>query len=628
MAPTAARAATAAATVVVVGSLVLGAVVGDLSLALIGALRLIPIAIAWLVGHHRPDSPVGPALAWTAACLALVEIVDTVAASENTESPLPLAGPASEVSVGLWPVNLFGLVVLLLVFPDGWRRGQPWRAVPWMYAVATAALLFTLWGAHVDDGEVVGEAGGGARNLVGMAGLVLIALCVGLGIASVVVSYRSGDERRRLQVRWLALAGMVVGVSLVGGWVAEALGAPVAAAYGPYIVAIMLLVPAAVGIAVVRHDLFDVDRLLSGSLAWLITLAASAAVFGATVLVVSKALGAGADLGPATAAFVTAFALLPLHRYVAGFVGRIVDRDRHVAVASVTKFAGEVRAGLRQPEEIEHVLQTAQRDPDLRVALAAAPGGRWVNLRGEEVPEPEGFTLQAGGEVIARIQLGLRSARTQRRIADLAAAAWVPLEVSRLRLELHRALADVEASRARLADATALERRRLERELHDGAQQRIVATGIRLRRLQRGLDNEESAEVDTAVADLEDTVRELRRLAHGVRPARLDDGLGPALEELRSGSPVPVGLDVGELPEVDEARTHTAYLVVSEAIANALKHARADRIDIVVGAEGERLSVEVSDDGVGGVPDRGLIGLHDRVASIGGELSVHSPRGH
>ena len=200
--------------------------------------------------------------------------------------------------------------------------------------------------------------------------------------------------------------------------------------------------------------------------------------------------------------------------------------------------------------------------------------------------------------------------------------------MSRLRLELRVALEDVEASRARLVSVAADERRRLERDLHDGAQQRIVATGMRLRRLQRELDLGAAAEVDTAVAELEVTVRELRRLAHGVRPARLDDGLSAALEDLRATCPVPLSLEVDGVPELDEIRTHTVYLVVSEAVTNALKHARAHQIEVRLGGAPEaRLALEVADDGVGGVPEGGLTSLRDRVAAVGGTIRVDSPAG-
>ena len=417
---------------------------------------------------------------------------------------------------------------------------------------------------------------------------------------------------------------MVV-VLLVGGWLAEALGASLDVAYTPFLVAAVVLVPAAVGTAMVRHDLFDIDRLLGDGATWLVTLVASAAIFGAVVTVLSPAVGTGSGLGPSAAAFVTALALLPMHRVLARQVGRVVDRDRFVAVAAVERFAADVRAGRRQPEEIETVLREAQRDPELRVALARPDG--WSDLHGAAVDEPAGFALEAGGDTIARITLGWESARARRRIADLARAAWVPLEVSRLQLGLREALDEVEASRVRLVDAAATERKRLERDLHDGAQQRIIATGMRLRSLQRRVEPDVATEIDTVVGELEATVGELRRLAQGVRPSRLDDGLAPALEGLLAASPVPVDLHVDLLPETDEIRTLTAYLVASEAVTNALKHAQAGRIGVRLGTQGDRLTVEVSDDGVGGVPDGGLTALRDRVASVGGRLRVDSPHG-
>jgi len=235
--------------------------------------------------------------------------------------------------------------------------------------------------------------------------------------------------------------------------------------------------------------------------------------------------------------------------------------------------------------------------------------------------------VRAHGAVIARIVLAHDSARARRRVADLARAGWVPIEVSRLRLELRDALSEAEAARTRLAEASAAERKRLERDLHDGIQPRLVATGMRLRSLQRGLGAKDSAEVDAAVAEVESTVLELRRLAHGIRPSRLDDGLGAALASLRTDGPVPVHVSIGELPELDDLRALTAYFVASEGVANAFKHADAARIEVCAHAVDGRLVVEVRDDGVGGVAPLGLTGLRDRVQSLHGELAVASAVG-
>ena len=572
------------------------------------------VVVAWLVVRHDPASPVGPALAWTTAAIAVVT------AHVGRLADLPW-------STGIWPANLAGLLALMLVFPGGRSEGRAWRTAPWAFAIATLVMVAAQWGGKQVDGKVVGGPDIAWLEPVAIAALITIAACLILGAASLASRYRSGDRRTRQQIRWLMLAGIVVVVLLVTGWVAEWLGASLNVAYTPFLVAIVTLVPTAVGAAIVRHDLFDVDRLLSGTTAWLVTVLASAAVFASVVYGIGQLLSLSTGLTSGVAAFVSALVLLPLQRHIAALVGRVVDRDRHVAVAEVEQFAADVRAGRRQPEEIETVLRQVQDDPDLVVTLARPDGG-WARLDGTTVPEPDGFAIEAGRDVIARLDLGWDSVRARRRIADLAKAAWVPIEVARLRLVLQEALSETEASRRRLVEASASERRRLERDLHDGAQQRIVATGMRLRLLQEHLPPDQSAEVDAAVTELKGTVDELRRIAQGVRPSLLDDGLAAALTAVKAASPIPFELTVGELPEVSDTRALAAYLVVSEAVANSLKHARASHISVRVAAHDDGLAVEVEDDGIGGVPhDAPLAALRDRIVSVGGTLGVRSTPG-
>ena len=183
------------------------------------------------------------------------------------------------------------------------------------------------------------------------------------------------------------------------------------------------------------------------------------------------------------------------------------------------------------------------------------------------------------------------------------------------------------SSRARIVEATADERRRLERDLHDGAQQQIVAAGMRLRSLQQRLPaaSPEHAELDAAVEALQDTIAELRRLAHGIRPRRLDDGLPAALRALIADSAIPVELSVADVPTSDVVTT-TGYFVVAETYANALKHARAQSISIAITGVNGGIHIEVSDDGLGGA-ETGLTSVRDRVASLGGTLTVTSPPG-
>jgi signal transduction histidine kinase len=619
---------TAVAAVVVATGVALAVAVGDAPSAVACLACTVAVAIGGVVARREPRSAVGPALAWSSGAVALALSVEVLARSSYGSSPLPLAAVARPVWVGIWPIHLAGVLMLLLVFPEGFVIGRRWIAVPVAYAVGVLAMVSSSWGAREVDGRVVGGNSGAWGTSMAVLGLALIGVCLVLAVASVVVRYRCGDDRRREQIRWLTLAGATTVALLVAGWLAQAVGASIAIAYTPFLVGVVVLVPLAVGIAIVRHDLFDVDRILSAAAAWTLTLVASAMVFAAVVLFAGRVVGEGTGLAPSAAAFVTALTLLPLQRYLTAAVGRFVDHDRFVAVAEVEAFAAQVRSGRRAPEEIEDVLRTAQRDPMLQLFLTRPEEEGWSDLTGARVEPPGGLAVQSNGKVIARIVLGHDSARARRRVSALARAGWVPIEVSRLRLALREALAEVQASRSRLAEATVAERKRLERDLHDGVQPHLVATGMRLRSLQHhGLDSTQAYEVDLAVAELESTIAEIRRLAHGIRPSRLDDGLGAALASLGDDSPVPMELTIEALPELDDSKAMTAYFVVAEAVTNALKHAHANRIVVAVRATDGCLTVEVRDDGLGGVPQHGLTSLRDRVHSLGGSFGVDSAPG-
>lgn len=607
------RILTAAATPVIGAGLAAGGIEWDPLLLGVSIAGVLAVAVGWVVSRYDAHSPVGPAVAWSVAAIVAVGLHDLLGA-------LPW-------SVGLWPFNLVGILGLLLVFPDGPQRGRLWAALPWSFAVSAAGLQIALWGATSDGGRVTGTEPAPWRLGIGTAAMALLGATMILAVASVVVRHRRGTVRTRQQIRWLMLAGIVVVVLLVGGWIAEALGAGLLPAYAPFLGAISITVPAAVGVAIVRYDLFDVDRLLSTAVAWLVTVAMSAGVFALVVFLVGEAVAVGGGPRNSVAAFVTALVFLPLQRFLAERVGRLVDHDRFVALANVDRFAADVRRGRRAPEEVEEVLREVQNDPGL-VVQVRTPSGRWARLDGTPVSQPSGLALEADGEAVAMIHLGWDSRRARRRLADVAKAAWVPIEVSRLQLGLREALEQAKDSRTRLAVVAAEERRRLERDLHDRAQQRIVASAMSLRLLQARLPEAESNELESTVRELKATVDELRQIAHGVRPSQLDDGLEPALAQILETCPLPVDLDIDEPAGLDNARRLTAYLVVNEAIVNALKHACAARIRVRIRPHAGRLSVMVSDDGVGGVPaDAPLTALRDRVLSVGGTLMCSSPVG-
>ncbi len=225
--------------------------------------------------------------------------------------------------------------------------------------------------------------------------------------------------------------------------------------------------------------------------------------------------------------------------------------------------------------------------------------------------------------------------KDSRSIDALNAAAGLVLDNQRLTAELEQRLAEVRASRARLVEAGDEERRRLERDLHDGAQQRLVSVVLLLRMTGRrygdGLPPEVRALLSGSVDELQTAITELRELARGIRPAILTEaGLAAAVRSLAERSPMDVALAVGPVPRLDAAVEATAYFVTSEALTNALKHAQTDHVDVRITTEGAELRVEVTDAGVGGASldgGTGLAGLRDRVDALGGDLTVSSGPG-
>jgi signal transduction histidine kinase len=219
-------------------------------------------------------------------------------------------------------------------------------------------------------------------------------------------------------------------------------------------------------------------------------------------------------------------------------------------------------------------------------------------------------------------------------VNSVCAAAALTLDNERLRAELLARLAELQSSRARLVEATDAERRRIERDLHDGTQQRLVSVAMTLGLAESKLSADRPA-VGPVLREARDALavalEELRDLTQGIRPAILvERGLSAALDDLSRRAALPVTLEVsisGRLPEPVEA---AAYFVASEALANAAKHSHASDVRLTASRDGGTLVVEVRDDGIGGAGmggGSGLRGLTDRVEAIGGRLTLSSPPG-
>lgn len=602
------------------------------------------VALGLLIACRQPASPVSAALVFLVAAPTFVSAVEAWGASYGSDGQMFAAQAVTAyIAPGVWVFNFAGFVMLCATFPSGLLPGRRWRLLPWAFccaAVLVVAVVAIQPGQYSDGGGPLPGAPPFdlpvVLNILALllAAALLLAVLAG-AVASLVIRYRHGDELTRVQLRWLMLGSGSVSVLLVAGWVGDLLGASTELAYTPFMLGILVLVPTSVAVAIFRHDLLDIDRVLNDAIAWALTTAASAAGFALVVGIAQSGISrtrVGEGGGLVVAAFVTASVLTPMHRWFQHFVGSVVDRDRVVVLAAVRQFVDRVRDGQAEPEEVEHVLSDCLDDPQLRVLLRLPGRDELTGLDGEAYDTDDdaaSISLESRGTTIGALRLGRTSSRRIRRAREAAIEARLAIDVSRLRLELRQALDDARSSRLRLVEAAAIERRRLERDLHDGAQQRIVAVGMRLRSVQRrhSPGDPTNEELDLAVNTLESIVDELRRLAHGMRPSMLDDGLEVALQALVAESPVSVQVDVAEMSN-SEAAVTTAYFVVAEALANALKHADATSVHVRVGPIDGRLGVEVCDDGVGGARSGfGLTALRDRVAALDGQFDIDSPAG-
>jgi signal transduction histidine kinase len=592
-----------------------------------------PTAVGLLIALRRPTNPI----AW----ILLVGGLTAVPALGFLLSD----GWNLQTGRALWPLLYAWPIAVSYVFPDGRFLSRRWRRV----GIAAAACFVTFMTLGLFDptpfdddpsirNPMVGNAFGDA--LVGTG--IWIPFWLGIlgsliaGAVAIYLRLRRSAGIERLQTLWLAWAACLIPLGLllcaaswtVFGWADTVVF--------PFLLVMQAAVAGAIGIAVARYRLYAIERLINRTVVYALLTVFLGATYIAVTVGVGVVLGRGSAWVTAAATLSVAVAFRPLRARIQMLVDRRFDRARFEAVRRVRAFEEGVREGRRAPEEIGQVLAEALHDAAAELLFWLPASETYATASGETLPAARNglarTEIRHGGKLTAVLLHDPALGERRSTLDGILSAAALSIEIARLRVEVRRQLAEVEASRRRIVEAGYEERRRLERDLHDGAQQRLVTLGIVLRRLQRSLPREAqmlAPALDTAVNEVGAAVADLRTIAAGVRPPRLDDGLAAALRDLARTAPLPVEVDA-QIDRVAASVEAAAYFVACEGLTNAVKHASASRVSLRAVRENGTLFVSVSDDGIGGAVARrgsGLAGLRDRVSAHGGAFEISSPRG-
>ena len=644
-----------AALAVVAGGLLLDRIAAQEHLPESGSVWLYPFLIAavsapavvgaMIVGRQARN-PIGWILVVGALSLAVVLAASPYAwvALDAHPGSLPGGSWAALVS-SLWPIFFAWPLAVAFVFPDGRLPSRRWRPYA-LFAVGSMTLLVLV----LVLSDMLEEPFSDVANpfplrlpetvgfLRPLAWLSVFASLF-IGAAAIRVRYRRSLGVERLQMLWLAYAALLIPLGVVWFLVWSLVFGD--AGTGDAVVAFLLgmevAVAIAVGVAVTRYRLYDIDRLINRTLVYSVLSASLGLVYALVSLLAGVAFGRGSTWVTALAVLTVTVTFGPLRGRAQAAVDWRFNRIRYEGLQRVRAFADDVGEGRREPEDVGVVLAAALRDPSAELLFRLPASDVYADRLGTVVMNPTGDDRSATkvehrGQEIGLLRHNRALLARPDLLRSVLGAASLAIEIARLRVEVRIQLAEVEESRGRVVRAGYEERRRLERDLHDGAQQRLVTLGIVLRRLQRSLPREAQIlgpALGSAVDEVGRAIEDLRTIAAGVRPPRLDEGLAAALADLARASPVRVDVKATDerLPEAVEA---AAYFVVCEAVTNAVKHGSPSHVRVEAMVANGALRLVVLDDGGGGatlVGGTGLVGLSDRVEAQGGTLLVHSPVG-
>jgi signal transduction histidine kinase len=670
LAPTAwiAYGASAAAAVLILASVPISLANGEpVGLTVVAIAFVIPVSLTGsLLALKRPSNPIGWLFAATGFLFALATFAKQYATLGLLTHPGSLPAATFMAWLEQWPLWFVfpqGIALLLILFPSGRPPSRRWMPVVWLCLAFGAAMVISsmFWPGQMSDALRSVSGPGtrfGVKNPIGIPALVGLLRWLGIvgrlgalflipvaAIGLVVRWFRSRGEERQ-QLKWIASVGAAIGLGIVG----MTLGTlPVVqdAAFGVLVLGGLFIgLPVATAIAVLKYRLYDIDIVINKSLVYGALALFISVVYVAIVVGVGTVVGTGGqpNIGLSIiATAVVAVAFQPIRGRLQKVANRLVYGQRATPYEVLSQFSERVAGTYASSDVLPRMARV------LAEGTGAARASVWIRIGDQLRPAafwPETITpdgdadrrvlVRHQGETLGELRLSKPTGEPlspveEKLLKDLAAQAGLVLRNVRLTAELQARLKDISdraaelrASRQRIVAAQDAERSRLERNIHDGAQQNLVALTVKLRLANtlvkrnperaRSILAELKSETSTARATLAD-------LARGIYPQQLLHG--GLVEALRSYARVEAH-DIGRY----DAEVETAvYFSCLEALQNAAKHARASNVKVELKEKAGSLTFAVIDDGVGfdrttAVYGAGLQNMRDRLEALGGQLII------
>ncbi len=633
-----------------------------------------PVTALWfstvgaLVVSRRPENRVGRILLAVGLIAALKGFASEYAIHALVTAPGSLPAGMFMAWLGNWARWLnfpTGFALLFLLFPDGHLPSRRWQLLAWI-AVLDGTLL--VLSSALDPDSLTHPVGFMFKGIIGMAAWAGGLLILVVSALSPLLRLRRATPDERQQIKWLAYVGgmtamvfVAMELSVAAPW--HSYGLPV------FLACFALGIPLAAGIAILKYRLYDIDLVVN-----------KAVVFGVlagfiTVVYVAIVVGVGALVGTAgqpnlalsiLATAIVAVAFQPVRERVQGFANRLVYGKRATPYEVLAQFSERVAGAYSSNEILPRMAQVlaegtgaARSDVWIRMGPDLVPTTSWpqgdgaqrraIPVAGQLLPAVPGVdravAVKHQGELLGALTINKRAGEAltpveEKLLADLAAQAGLVLRNVRLTAELQARLEEISkqakelrASRQRIVAAQDAERRRLERNIHDGAQQNLVALSVKLR-LARNFATRNPQRAKEILRELEaetgQALDTLRDLARGIYPPLLRErGLAAALQAHAASMEIPVEINAEGIGRYASDIEAAVYFCCLEALQNAAKHASASRVQLQLHEQDGQLAFSVVDDGCGFDPDKasqgtGLRNMTDRIEAVGGRLEVRA----